>query len=77
VNSTKYSPYKNDKNIVHQFLSDEVSSLSNNVQEKYSISNRKVLKILNLSLTICFFKNREKILAEDFIEALNLSNVKI
>ena len=77
VNSTQYSPFKNDKNIVHQFLSDEVISLSNNVQEKYSISNRKVLKILNLSLTICIFKNREKILAEDFIEALNLSNVKI
>ena len=56
-------------------LRNEVTVLVSNAQEKYSISNRKIFKVLNLSFTISLFKNKEDISAEDFFEALNLANL--
>jgi ribonuclease I len=56
-------------------LRNEVTVLVSNAQEKYSMSNRKIFKVLNLSFTISLFKNNEDISAEDFFEALNLANL--
>jgi magnesium chelatase family protein len=54
---------------------NEVYALVSTAQEKYSMSNRKIFKVLNLSFTISLFKNNEDISAEDFFEALNLANL--
>ena len=60
--------------IIQNKVSNKLSNLINLAQEKYSISTRKIFKIINLSLTISFFKKLEMIDEESFLEALSLAN---
>lgn len=71
-NSSENSSEEKKKIFIHNFLSTKSISILNNVQENYSMSNRKIFKILNLSLTISFFKNNNSIMEEDILEAISL-----
>jgi len=57
-------------------FTDKAVFTLNSLQEKYSVSNRRYFKILNLSKTISFFNRREKISEEDVLEALYLTGTK-
>jgi magnesium chelatase family protein len=75
---TSFDTNKNMSNInIQSRICNSLSSLLASVQEKYSISNRKVFKLINLSFTISLFNNSEEIKDSHFFEALQLSNIKI
>ena len=58
-----------------QFLDIKSKEIVQTVQEKYSLSNRKLFKILNLALTISIFDEKQKISSENLFEALSISGV--
>lgn len=58
--------------LIQKCLSSKTTNLLNSVQENYSLSNRSLLKILKLSLTVSLFKNNSYIQEEDFLEAVSL-----
>lgn len=60
--------------IIQNKISNKLSNLITLAQEKYSISTRKILKLVNLSLTISIFKKIDYIDEESFMEALSLAN---
>lgn len=79
LNNTHKSVFNNPNNTGNSFIQkrirNDVCQLVTNAQEKYSMSNRKIFKVLNLSFTISLFKKSEEISSEDFFEALNLATV--
>ena len=78
IDKTLFEDSKNMSNInLQSRMSNSLYSLLHSVQEKYSISNRKIFKLLNLSFTISLFNKSEEIKDSHFFEALQLSNIKI
>lgn len=69
------SPEIKSNNFILNFLDDKSKDILSVVQEKYSLSNRKIMKILKLALTISVFENQEKISSENILESLSLSGV--
>ncbi|NBO36744.1 ATP-binding protein [bacterium] len=69
------NPSKESNNFALMLLDEKSYTLMSIVQEKYSLSNRKLFKVLNLALTISLFEKKEKITSENFIEALSLSGI--
>ena len=57
-------------------LSSKSINLIKTIQEKYSLSNRKYFKILNIARTISIFDSKENINPEAIFEALSLSGFK-
>jgi magnesium chelatase family protein len=64
-------------NYITRYLSDKSISLIKILQEKYSLSNRKIIKLINLSKTISFFDLKDKISEEHILEAVSLSQFKL
>lgn len=62
-------------NYILSFLDTKSTEIVGIVQEKYSLSNRKLFKILNLALTISIFDEKQKISSENIFEALSISGV--
>jgi len=60
--------------VVQNKVSNKLSNTINIAQEKYSISPRKIFKLINLSFTISLFNKKESIDNESFFEALTLAN---
>lgn len=72
---------QNDPNIlsnkVNQIeITDKAIITLNSIQEKYSISNRKYFKILNLAQTIAIFDSKFKIDPEVIFESLSLAGFR-
>lgn len=64
-----------DKLFEQYNIADSAINIVNELQDIYSISNRKLFKILKLSKTISIFEGREKIINSDIQEAISLSNL--
>jgi len=71
--ATKTPETKRDNNFIQSFLTTKSTNLINTIQDNYSISNRKIFKILNLAFTISLFKNQTEIEESNILESLNLS----
>lgn len=61
------------KFITQEYLTTKSNNWLTNVQEKYSLSNRKIFKLVNLALTISLFKKNKFIHEEDLLESLSFS----
>jgi magnesium chelatase family protein len=58
----------------HLSITENITNFLIKIQDNYSISNRRLLKILKLSKTISFFEEREEICISDIQEAFSLSS---
>jgi magnesium chelatase family protein len=75
--STNYSSTSLFKFVTQKLSNDNARKLIDLLQEKYSISNRKLFKILNLVLTINIFNKSNIFTDESLYEAIYLSGVKL
>lgn len=76
-NSIKKEGESTSNLFTHYNINKEVSNMLCSVQEKYSVSPRKVLKILNLSRTVSYYNGCHTISLNDFMEAVNLSGLNL
>lgn len=65
-----------NNNLIQSLYNEKSIKLLNTIQEKYSISNRRYFKIINLAITISFFNRNEKIEEDNILEALALTGYK-
>lgn len=70
-NSDVKSPLETSTNLHINSLPLKSRELLDSVKNNYSLSNRSIQKVLNLSLTIAVFNKREVIQPEDVLEALS------
>lgn len=64
-------------NYITKNLCDKSINLVKMLQEKYSLSNRKIIKLINLSKTISVFELKDKITEDHILEAVSLSQFKL
>lgn len=75
-NSTKKRNLIKDNLFEHFNFNDKSINIVKRMQDNYSISNRKLFKLLKLSKTISLFENRECIYPSDVHEAISLVKIK-
>jgi len=64
-------------NYITKYLCAKSINLVKMLQEKYSLSNRKIVKLINLSKTISVFDLNDKITEEHILEAVSLSQFRL